>query len=232
MHQHSFKKSDKVGYEVCDCGSYHSIDQKDPNVIYVEEDYWSYDFGHSKVDEQVLNLNETEGTGISKIDIVLKYVPAHTKTVLEIGCCPGELLRRLVNLGYDCVGVEPATRHIDFISRQSMGAVIINGFFPQVYEDDAKELYDCIIFMDVFEHIEDYNSFIMAVHRLLKPKGIAICMSPIIFEDGLYRDRDFSPSEHCWIFSKEFLNPYLSSIFSKVIWDRWINGHEMFIATK
>lgn len=232
MHQHKFIPSTVKDYEVCECGTYHSIAQTDPKVLYQEQDYWSYEFHHSKPEEQVKNLNEEEGTGISKVNIVLKYVPQQAKDVLEIGCCPGELLRRLVEMGYETMGIEPAGNQIDFICKHALGASVVNGFFPQVFLDDAKELFDCIIFMDCLEHTDDYNSFIMAVHRLLKADGVGICMSPIIFEDSAVRIRDFTPSEHCYIHSKKFLEPYLNDIFKEVKWDRWVTGHELFIAYK
>ena len=86
--------------------------------------------------------------------------------------------------------------------------------------------------MDVFEHVNDTDGFIEAAYRLLRKNGALICMSPIICEDGEYRERDFVAREHCWVYSKKFLDPYLKERFSKVEWDKWITGHELFIATK
>lgn len=233
MHQHTFIPSDKKDYEVCtECGSYHSINQTDPETIYEKSEYWSYEEKRSKPDEQIKNLNETEGTGISKVDIVIKYIPSTAKVVCEAGCFPGEVLRRLKLLGHECWGVEPAEKYIDFIKNQSGGANIIKGYFPDVFDPKADNIFDAMIFQDVFEHVNDGEGFIAAVHRLLKPGGVAVFMSPIIFEDGLFRFRDFKNDEHCWIYTKEFLKPYLEEIFSDVKWDRWVNGHEMFIVYK
>jgi len=233
MHQHTFVSCEKPGYEVCsDCGTYHSIAQESPEQIYEIEEYWSYDNKRSKFEEQILNLNETEGTGISKIDIILKYIPAHTKYVLEGGCAPGELLRRLTEMGYDATGIEPSVRYIQPILNHAPKSRVIHGYFPQVFKDTYKEVFECLIFMDCFEHIDDTDLFIETAYRLLKPNGALICMSPIIMADGKKRDIDFIEREHCWIYSQSFLDERLKENFKEVKWDVWVNGHEIFCAIK
>lgn len=232
-HKHNFRESTIKDYEVCiECGSYHSTAQDSPELLYCEEEYWCYENKRSKFEEQILNLNEQEGTGISKVDIVLKYIPEHTQTVLEGGCAPGELLRRLTEKGYDAFGIEPSVRYLEPILRQAPKAKVIHGFFPEVFKGELKEMFDCLIFMDCFEHIDDTDGFIDAAYKLLKPNGALICMSPIILEDGLYRERDFIAREHSWIYTKSFLDSHLKRWFKEVKWDRWINGHELFISCK
>jgi len=232
-HQHSFVESDKDGYEICTgCGSYHSIEQDSPQQLYEIEEYWCYDNKRSKFEEQILNLNETEGTGISKIDIMLKYVPKHTKYVLEGGCAPGEMLRRLTELGYNAIGIEPSIRYIQPILNHAPKSHVVHGYFPQVFDETHKELFDCLIFMDCFEHINDTELFIDTAYRILKLGGALICMSPIVMADGKKRDIDFIKREHCWIYSQSFLDERLKESFNEVKWDTWVNGHELFAAYK
>lgn len=233
-HKHSFELSRRTGYVVCrGCGSYHSIAQVAPKIIYEEKEYWSYDEKRSKPEEQVLNLQCIDDCGISKVDRVLQFVP-DGKSVLEIGCFPGVLMKKLIENGYeDVTGIEPSDRWVDFICRQAMGATVIKGYFPDVVLDANSNLFDCIIGMDVFEHVDNYEEFMQETHRLLKFGGTAIFMSPIILEDGLFRERDFDhPDEHCWIWTQKFLEPYLKGIFSEVKFARWIVGHELIILKK
>lgn len=232
-HIHTFEKSEFPDYEKCiGCGSYHSTAQDPPELIYEIEEYWSYDNHRSKFEEQIKNLNEEEGTGISKIDMVLKYVPPHAQMVLEGGCSPGELLRRLVEKGITAIGIEPSMRYVEPILRQAPGSHVIHGYFPQVFSEYSGNILDALIFMDVFEHIDDTESFIKAAHRLLKPNGALICMSPVIMPDGAFRERDFIAREHCWLYHFNFLDPYLKSFFKDVKWDIWVLGHNVFVATK
>lgn len=231
-HSHKFTKCDKPGYEQCsDCGSYHSTQLESPETIY-EQNYWSKENGRSTLMDQLWNHTERQTCGISKVEKVLEYVP-ETGTVLEIGCAPGALLKLLTLTGREAFGIEPDINVINFMKEQHTGATFIEGYFPDVFEAKRKNIFDCIIAMDIFEHIDDYDTFAKAVHRLLKPEGIGILMSPIIYEEGAFRQCDFDvPEQHAYIFTKKFLDPYLKSIFSSVRWDRWQIGHELVILTK
>jgi len=233
MHQHSFVKSDKDGYEVCtDCGTYHSTSPLPAKTLYEDMPYWGDGTGRSTLSQQLSNVTCTDECGISKIDRVMQFVPKRGKNVLEIACAPGELLNRLLDRNFQVFGIEPSERYIDFICKQAPGAYIIQGYFPQVTKTNKGDAFDCIIGLDVMEHIDDYESFLNEIHRLLIPGGVGILMSPIIYEDGLCRSTDFIPQEHIWIFTKKFLQPYLESKFSKVEFRRWVIGHEVIIITK
>lgn len=234
MHEHKFVDSEFYGYEKCvECGTYHSTKQVEPKAIYETSDYWSYDEKRSKPDEQVNNLTCTDDCGISKVDRVLQFVP-NGERVLEIACFPGVLMKKLLEKGYvDVIGIEPAEKYNTFIGSQAPNTTIVNGYFPEVLKFADDSLFHCIVGMDVFEHVDDYDGFMKAVHRLLLPQGVAIFMSPIILDDGLFRYRDFHhPDEHCWIHSQRFLEPYLKERFSEVKFARWLVGHELIILKK
>lgn len=235
-HQHRFLPATIYkNYEYClDCGSYHSTAQVDPKVIYETKEYWGDGTGRSSLEEQMSNITCIDECGISKVDRIMQFVPDSTRNALEIGCAPGALMGKLVQKGIDTWGIEPSVKYIDFICRQAIGAKVLHGMFPKVTSQLSDKFFDCIIAMDVFEHIEDYNSFIQEIQRLLEKDGTAIIMSPIILnEDGFLRERDMQhPDEHCWIFTQKFLEPYLKEIFSEVKFGRWICGHEIIILKK
>lgn len=232
IHVHEFAPSDKPGYEICvECGTYHSLQLAPRESIY-ENNYWSEENGRSKLVDQIWNLTERETCGVSKVEKMLEYIP-ETGTILEIACAPGALLKILALSGREAYGIEPDINVINEMKDQQIGATVFEGYFPDVFDKKKSNIFDCIAGMDVFEHVAEYEEFIQAMYRLLKPNGIGIIMSPIILEDGLYRDCDFEvPEQHAYIFTKKFLDPYLKSIFSEIKWDRWILGHEMFIVKK
>jgi len=233
-HKHRFERSiEHKGYDYCvDCGTFHSINPLPPNEIYEEKEYWGDGSGRSTLEQQVSNMTCTDECGISKVDRVLQFVPKEAKTVLEVACAPGILMKRLNELGKSCIGIEPCDRYIPFIASQARLSAVVHGYYPQVFTKEAKEQFDCIIGLDVMEHIEDFDGFIEATHRLLKPEGTAIFMSPIIYADGFIHGRDFISDEHVWLFSRTFLDEYLKEIFSKVEFFRWVVGHELVILKK
>lgn len=230
-HLHDFVPSLYAGYEQCvGCGSFHSIAQLPPKEIY-ENNYWSHENGRSTLEEQRYNVTESESCGISKVDKILSYIP--DRTALEIGCAPGELLKGLAEKGYVTYGVEPDKNYILPILEVAPFAKIIEGYFPEALRKVTELHFDFIVAMDIFEHVDDYDSFMREIYRLLKPGGTVILMSPIIYEDNQFRECDFAvPEQHCWIFTKEFLKNYLSQFFAGLKFERWKIGHEVIICTK
>jgi len=232
-HKHVFRESTKKGYEVCiECGTYHSVAQVEPKVIYEDNAYWGDDSGRSTLDQQISNMTCTDECGISKVDRVLQFVP-DGKVALEIACAPGIILKTLIERGYEAYGIEPSLNYIEPICKAAHNAKVIHGYFPQVFNKGEHDLFDCIIALDVMEHIEDFDLFFKYINKLLKDGGTAIIMSPIILDkDKLIKDTDFIPAEHCWLFSQAYLEPYLKSIFDEVQFTRWICGHELVIFKK
>jgi len=231
-HKHVFRESTRKGYEVCiECGTYHSVAQVEPKVIYEDNAYWGEDSGRSTLDQQISNMTCTDECGISKVDRVMQFVP-DGKVALEIACAPGIILKTLIERGYEAYGIEPSLNYIEPICKIAPNAKVIHGYFPQVFNQGEHDLFDCIIGLDVYEHLDNGDGFIKAIHTLLKDGGTAILMSPIIYEDGLIRSGEFKPDEHAWIYSKKYLEPYLKNIFHEVKFSRWIVSHEIIILTK
>lgn len=233
MHKHNFIKSEKEGYEVCpDCGTYHSTMLAPARELYTE--YWGDDGTHrSTLEQQCENFKATDDCGISKLDRVLQFVPKRGKKFLEIGCAPGELLNSMLERNWDVYGIEPSMKYIPFIVDKARGAFITEGYFPDVCLKWGDEIFDCIVALDVVEHIEYYDVVFREIRRLLTVGGRAIIMSPIILEsDNFVKQTDFIANEHAWIFTEKFLKEYLSGIFRNVEFKRWIVGHEIIILDK
>jgi 2-polyprenyl-3-methyl-5-hydroxy-6-metoxy-1,4-benzoquinol methylase len=234
-HKHNFRESTIKDYEVCiECGSYHSTNQISPEIIYEDNDYWDIGdgkTGRSTLKDQISNLTCIDECGISKIDRIMQFVP-DGETALEIAAAPGVMLKKLSEKFPVTIGIEPSEKYLNYIQSTSPKSQILHGYFPQVFNNQEHDLFDCIVGLDIFEHIEDGNEFIMATHRLLKEGGTAILMSPLIYEDGVMSSKNFIPAEHCWIYTKKYLDPYLKSIFSEVKFTQWILGHEIIVIKK
>lgn len=234
-HKHSFIKSDKWGYEVCtECGTYHSLELLPRKEIYEDKAYWGEDSGRSTLEQQLLNVTCIDECGISKVDRMLQFVPKKIGgRALEIACAPGRLLKMISEMGYECVGIEPSPKYIEYVGIQAPNCAIACGYFPDVVKGGKSEVFDLVVGMDVLEHIEYYETFISETHRILKPEGTAIFMSPIILnKDGFIRNGEFIPQEHAWIFTQKFIEPYLKSIFAEVNFHRWIVSHEIIVLRK
>lgn len=235
-HEHVFTPSKIENYEICiHCGSYHSTAQVDPKTIYEDQNYWDTGdgkTGRSTLEQQCENFVCIDDCGISKVDRIFQFVP-DGKTALEIACAPGVILKKLTEKEFDACGVEPSVQYIPFILGKAPKANVLHGYFPAVTTVFSDDFFDCIIAIDIMEHVDNYEGFFNEVKRLLTKGGTAVVMSPIILADGLFRNIDFDyPDQHCWIHTQKFLEPYLKDKFSDVKFSRWIVGHEIIICKK
>jgi SAM-dependent methyltransferase len=236
MHEHKFIPSVKYdNYEVCVlCGTLHSTAQIDPNIIYIEKEYWGDGTGRSTLEQQISNFTCIDDCGISKADRIMQFVPQKGNIALEIACAPGVVLSRLTERFTHVLGIEPSEKYIRFILEQAPKASVIQGFFPQVTAEFKHESVDCIVAVDVMEHVEDFKYFFGEIWRLLVNGGTAVIMSPIILtQDEFIRQRDMEhPDEHCWIFSEKYLREFLEPSFAHVEFRTWIVGHNLIILKK
>lgn len=227
MHAHAFSPSSHPDYNVCECGTMHRLGEVDYDAFYLQQ-YWDRE-GYSNLEAQIYNVCEYRNeAGESKIESVLKHIPNGHRAV-EIACAPGSLLKSLTERFDYVTGVE-YDRSYEHRIRAICGHKpdLIFKPFPEATKIMPSHSCDAVIGLDVAEHVEDTDGFFREVHRLLKLTGTAILMAPILLEDGLFREIDRHP-EHVWLYSKEFLQSYLSESFEEVSFGRWVTGHEYVV---
>jgi 2-polyprenyl-3-methyl-5-hydroxy-6-metoxy-1,4-benzoquinol methylase len=205
--------------------SYKSKVFGNPQDIYTDN-YWSTPI-RSSIDEQVSNVVDKNRLVIEN----LTGLSPHKN--LEIACSPGILLGEMSDLEFECVGIEVDEKYKEQIQKYSKEAELHFGFFPKVAELWESEQFSNIIALDVFEHIEDSNTFLSECNRLLIKNGNLIIQSPIILEDGQMDDKMFNGLEHIWIYGIEDLKDLLFiNGFEVLKVDRHRVGHEQITAKK
>jgi len=101
---------------------------------------------------------------------------AHKSRVLEIGCAYGFLLSKLEET-YDTVGVDISKWALRNAKRYLCQSEIIrgdaNGFL--MFKDST---FDCVVVIDVLEHLADFKNYINDFHRILRRNGFLIFRTP------------------------------------------------------
>lgn len=96
---------------------------------------------------------------------ILKKNGIEPRVVCEVGCGAGEILKQLSNVlpGANFVGYELSPQAFELCKVRESEKVTYR--LKNIADEDV--FYDCLLCIDVFEHVEDYMGFI----KTLKPKA-------------------------------------------------------------
>lgn len=135
---------------------------------------------------------------------------ARPGTVLDVGCGMGTMLGRFRELGWDAYGVDVSPYATSY-ARDELGLRVVTG---SVEEAGLPEgFFDLVTVVHVIEHLPDPRGTLEALHRLVKPGGIAVIATHDI--RGLWprivrgRWRHLNIPEHLYFFSRSSLNRML-----------------------
>ena len=107
---------------------------------------------------------------------VLDCVPKTAKYVLSVGCASGITEAELVKQGMKVVGVEINSEAAK-IARER-GLTILEGNVSEIDVNINAQLYDCIIYADVLEHLIDPCKILKRHVDFLRPNGTVIISVP------------------------------------------------------
>lgn len=107
---------------------------------------------------------------------VLEAVPSNAKRVLSVGCAAGKTEETLIKKGIKVVGVELDHEAAE-IARQR-GLIVLEGDASKVDVNIDGKLYDCIIYADVLEHLQDPVAVLKRHIKSLRVGGIVYITVP------------------------------------------------------
>jgi len=107
---------------------------------------------------------------------VISAIPPAAKYVLSVGCAAGVTEAELVKRGIKVVGVEINPEAAE-IARQR-GLTVLEGDASEVDVGIAGDLYDCLIYADILEHLTDPAGLLKKHVKSLKPGGIIYVSIP------------------------------------------------------
>lgn len=114
------------------------------------------------------------------LKILTSLVPKKS-TVLEVGCSPCVFTLALSQLDYSMYGIDLDPNVCLELARGK--ELIKKCDLDHDYIPFVSDMFDCIIFAAVFEHLHPFRTkFVMQeIYRCLKPKGILIFSTPNLF---------------------------------------------------
>jgi 2-polyprenyl-3-methyl-5-hydroxy-6-metoxy-1,4-benzoquinol methylase len=95
--------------------------------------------------------------------------------LLDVGCGEGFFLDVAGRAGWDCSGVELSEFAADQARRKDLGTIVQgtlrDAAFPSAF-------FDVVTMFDVIEHLHDPIAELAEVHRVLRPGGLCLMLTP------------------------------------------------------
>ena len=130
-------------------------------------------------------------------------------TILDVGCGSGELVSRLSERGYRCIGVE---RDANTISLRA--GRVLEGTAEKLPE--MAELFDAIVYSHVVEHLVDPVTALRNAAKLLKPSGVMVIEVPnnasLIADYMGLAWENLDPPRHISFFTERSLRELLQQV--------------------
>ena len=124
------------------------------------------------------------------------------KTLLDLGCGTGDFLHQAQRDGWTVTGIEPNEGARNLATQKGVSV------FVDLFEI-KKRTYDVISLWHVLEHVEDLDSYLNQLQKLLKPKGVLIVAVPNYksYDARHYKKywAAFDVPRHLWHFSQQSL---------------------------
>ncbi len=112
----------------------------------------------------------------SKMQTLLRFSTATTgrRTLLDIGCGPGNFLSQLDRTVFEPHGLEPVAEAVN--AAQKRGLAVLQGDVLVSALGEAK--YDIVTLWHVLEHIAQPDVALTRIHAALKEQGIVVIATP------------------------------------------------------
>lgn len=141
------------------------------------------------------------------------YFPTQKIKILEFGCGNGFIAGELARLGHTVTGIDTSIQGISLAKRTHANCEFIQKSVYDKPGPDFESLFDCVISLEVIEHLYYPDKMLVNAAKYLKDNGVLIISTPY----------------------HGYLKNLAISIFNK--WDahfspQWTGGHIKFFSGK
>lgn len=148
----------------------------------------------------------------AKADIVINQLEnvvgsIRGKTILDIGCGTGYMMKRLKELGAHVYGVDMSEAAARFAQEKVCSDVRVGEAENIPFPDHS---FDIVLALDVIEHVDDDSKAVREAFRVLKQGGIMIATVPAFMflwskqDERLHHKRRYRKSEFLRLFNSDF----------------------------
>lgn len=109
---------------------------------------------------------------------MLTFIPRDAESILDVGCATGHFGTTLRQWGFtgQLWGIEPSIKAVTQARARDHYDRLIHGFYPEDLSEHDR--FDCVVFNDVLEHLQDPWSVLSRTHVHLKEAGNVVASIP------------------------------------------------------
>lgn len=200
-------------FECKNCGFVFVFPHPDESGL---QKFYNYKYQTTNIESVFVKKDLQEGENLKHLEMVERY--QKSGRLLEIGSGWGFLLSIAQKRGWECTGVERASKCASF-AQNELNLNIKEGSFLE--QDFPPKYFNAVIIIDILEHLRDPKANLKKVWEITEEGGIVLIQTPNM---GSVRARLMKskwpliiPPEHISYFSKKSLNYLLLSTGFKII---------------
>jgi len=120
------------------------------------------------------------GKSIEKLSQRVQYAieMVEGKMVLDIGCSSGAITKKIAEKDHKILGIDVLKSSIDIAKEFSSHPNATYEVRDLVTNPFPENSFDCILFLETIEHVENPAQYLKEFHRILKPNGRLILSTP------------------------------------------------------
>ena len=100
------------------------------------------------------------------------------KEILDVGCANGGISKRIANMNFKVHGIdvlESSIRIAKEFNSTPNTSFEVRDLMKNHFEENS---FDCVIFLETIEHVENPAQYLKEFHRILRPNGCVILSTP------------------------------------------------------
>ena len=100
------------------------------------------------------------------------------KEILDVGCANGGISKRIANMNFKVHGIdvlESSIRIAKEFNSTPNTSFEVRDLMKNYFEENS---FDCVIFLETIEHVENPAQYLKEFHRILRPNGCVILSTP------------------------------------------------------
>ncbi|WP_218460285.1 bifunctional 2-polyprenyl-6-hydroxyphenol methylase/3-demethylubiquinol 3-O-methyltransferase UbiG [Rickettsia sp. TH2014] len=123
-----------------------------------------------------ISIREDASTGSTyKLPLEVEFPKRSSLEILDVGCGGGLIATPLAAQGFNVTAIDALQSNIETASTYAKeNGVKVNYLQSTIEELQSDKLYDVVICLEVIEHVENVQQFILNLVKHIKPNGMAI----------------------------------------------------------